>query len=747
MTGRLCRVGACAQSPAALRRGQMCGAVGWGVDMGRHPSLISVQCSPLVGDFMAFRSVFRWIVAALIAQAAVMLWVAFGAGPSAPTGSLVVLAGVSALLALGLWLGVSHPLLRLAQGIEAIADGRVSTPLPGTSRPDIIGTLARSAERLRTTATEKQTLLEWRRADRDKAEHARRVEMRRLADRFEQGVSGLLDSISSMASDVHSTSQIVGMTLEQSASTATQAQTQANDAAASVQGMIAAADQLAEVASAIARQMEVSADAIDRAQTQVRDSQAAVEALATRVAGIGDVAEVIAGIAKQTNMLALNATIEANRAGEAGLGFAVVADEVKKLAEQTGRATASIAQQIAAVTAETHQTSRAIAAIAGSVDGLTGIQLAVGEVVRTQDDVTDIISDTVLTSGERIQAAVQNIVALGAAAQQANDAAQKMLTAAQAQSGKASTLYGEIEAFLEDVRQAQTGAADRCDFDLSQTVEAIVDHYQGRTRRGETSLSACLSAMAQTRRSGDPQLISRLLRQVVADGLTAMGPGDLSIVAAVSALDQTIVDLAISWPVKGSPEGALLQLDDVFTDAPLVQATVDALGGMLSIEVAGGLLKVLISMDLPPAGLAEGEGPASADITGLSVLSIEDDAFYRTLLGALLASLKVEVTFAETAAEGLEAAQARRFDAILLDMMLPDSDGLSLFQKLRAAERRAGKNPVPVIAATGNALPEEMAEYRSRGFAATLPKPISRDALEDALGRAIAASRQARSAA
>jgi methyl-accepting chemotaxis protein len=50
----------------------------------------------------------------------------------------------------------------------------------------------------------------------------------------------------------------------------------------------------------------------------------------------------ITNLAKQTHLLALNAAIEAARAGQAGLGFAVVASEVGQLAEESGRAAASI---------------------------------------------------------------------------------------------------------------------------------------------------------------------------------------------------------------------------------------------------------------------------------------------------------------------------------------------------------------------------------------------------------------------
>jgi len=85
---------------------------------------------------------------------------------------------------------------------------------------------------------------------------------------------------------------------------------------------------------------------------QVSRIHARLDGFGEALKTVAHVTSVISGIASQTNLLALNATIEAARAGDAGRGFAVVAAEVKKLAQETGAATQTIEQSIAALTGE-----------------------------------------------------------------------------------------------------------------------------------------------------------------------------------------------------------------------------------------------------------------------------------------------------------------------------------------------------------------------------------------------------------
>ena len=109
--------------------------------------------------------------------------------------------------------------------------------------------------------------------------------------------------------------------IEEVATTADNANSQAKHASSEVTSVVELAQQL---------------------ETSMDDTSESIALLAQSAESIGSVVDVIRGISEQTNLLALNAAIEAARAGESGRGFAVVADEVRTLAQRTQESTEEI---------------------------------------------------------------------------------------------------------------------------------------------------------------------------------------------------------------------------------------------------------------------------------------------------------------------------------------------------------------------------------------------------------------------
>ena len=106
----------------------------------------------------------------------------------------------------------------------------------------------------------------------------------------------------------------------------------------------------------------------------------------------------------------------------------------------------------------------------------------------------------------------------------------------------------------------------------------------------------------------------------------------------------------------------------------------------------------------------------------LQVLVAEDHAVNRKYLEALLTSLGHQVTFAVNGHEAVQAVQQRTFDAVLMDLHMPELDGVGATTAIRRLPGARGR--LPIIALTADAFPETRERCMAAGMTAFLTKPV-----------------------
>jgi PAS domain S-box-containing protein len=173
---------------------------------------------------------------------------------------------------------------------------------------------------------------------------------------------------------------------------------------------------------------------------------------------------------------------------------------------------------------------------------------------------------------------------------------------------------------------------------------------------------------------------------------------------------------------------------------------VEAMGGRIGADSRPGDGSTFwFEVSLPLARDWEGaaaEAEAPALDRPIRALVVEDNAVNRELIATLLSPFDIEIETACDGAEAVDAATARRFDVILMDMQMPVMDGLAATRRIRALPDRAAA-ATPIIAMTANVLPEQVARCRDAGMDDHLGKPINLPALLAALDRWTAPSDEA----
>ncbi|NMM45924.1 HAMP domain-containing protein [Rhodospirillaceae bacterium KN72] len=343
---------------------------------------------------------------------------------------------------------ITMPLARLSDAMKYLADGDTGVEVPGATRGDEIGDMAKTVEVFKQNGEEKARL-ESEQADMEhRAQEEKRKATEALAASFEQSVLGVLNAVGDATKQIRTA---VSSMRESAAGT-----TQSTDTAASasqlasdnVQAVAAAAEELAATVSEVRRQISTCVEVATEARNSALETDTAIQELAKSADQIGEAVRLISDIAEQTNLLALNATIEAARAGEAGKGFAVVANEVKSLANQTGSATEEI--------------SSLVKAIQGSTDDAVS---RIKRIAETANSVNEVISSVASAMEEQGSASAE----IARSAEGAADGTSQMVGSIGSVRESAQTTGSLADDLMGDVEELDRGSAE-----LSKAVDGFL---------------------------------------------------------------------------------------------------------------------------------------------------------------------------------------------------------------------------------------------------------------------------------
>jgi len=279
------------------------------------------------------------------------------------------------------------------------------------------------------------------------------------------------------------------------------------------------------------------------------------------------------------------------------------------------------------------------------------------------------------------------------------------------------------------------------------------------SRRG-IALETRLGEALPERLLGDPVRLRQILLNLSGNAVKFTDRGAVSIDVAFEA---GVLRLAVSDTGVGIAREKLETIFQPFSQADtsttrrhggtglglaITKRLVDLMGGSISVASElgkGSMFTVEVPSEVAEAAAHEsdsGEATSTrvAEARG-RILMAEDNRVNQLVAERMLEALGYGVDIAGDGHEALAMLEVGEFDAVLLDLHMPEMDGWDAARAIRSMEGPASE--LPILALSASVLPADIASSRAAGMDGHIAKPLRRDTLDEALQAALLARREA----
>jgi signal transduction histidine kinase/DNA-binding NarL/FixJ family response regulator len=324
--------------------------------------------------------------------------------------------------------------------------------------------------------------------------------------------------------------------------------------------------------------------------------------------------------------------------------------------------------------------------------------------------------------------------------------AQRRQLATAAASGE--TLIALVDAILEYARlEASTEALETRDFRLDRLVETAADLMRPQALGKSLAFEIACEATADIAVHGDPVRLNRILLNLIGNAIKFTPNGGIAVSAAAEQHDDHVL---LRVTVRDTGIGIAPDMHErIFED--FVQAD-DSIarrfgGTGLGLAIARRLTRLMrgeltvtstpgegstFTLEVPLGRAANGvaQGALPPPSRRLSVLLVDDDPVNREVGEAILNRLGHRPALAGNGASAIALARDHAFDVILMDLHMPDMDGVEAASKI--SKLALPKMP-RIIAVTADVSRSARERLAGAGIAKVVSKPILINALREAI--------------